>query len=169
MKSLALVILSILLGIQNVVAQKTALSSKELEINKSLIKTAKKTIKQFAPDFYKVCKISTITKRTEHKTGNKHDGKSYYEVKFFYKEQEAQKGYPSQSTVRIWEDTRKPFFIKTISMYGIDIDDDRYEKALKDKVKLKKDGTMYYIDSIGNKNIQKLPLDFSKYKFPLDN
>ncbi len=134
--------------------------------NKEIIKTAKKVVKQFGPDFYKVCKYYSIQKNVMHKSKYKYDGKTYYEVNFFYTKEDAQKGYPSYSTVWVWEETGKPSFYCTNSMTGINLDDEKYEKAIKQKKIFKKDGSLEYTDSIGNKKHLFLPIENSNYVFP---
>lgn len=133
--------------------------------NKKILKTAKKVVKQFGPDFYKMCNYPSIQKRVM-RSYSKYNGKTFYEVKFFYTKEDAQKGYPSYSTVWIWEDTGRPSYYSTLSMTGIDLDDDKYEKAIKQKKVFKKDGSLEYTDSIGNKKHLFLPIEIPNYVFP---
>lgn len=151
----------------NLNAQKEALCKFDLkDKNKEILKIAKKVVKQFGPDFYKLCKYHSIQKNVMHKPKYKYDGKTYYEVKFFYTKEDAQKGYPSYSTVWIWEETRKPSFYCTTSMTGINLDDEKYEKAIKQKKIFNKDGKLVYTDSVGNKKYLYLPIETPKHVVP---
>lgn len=143
----------------NINAQVTNLGTlKVKDRNKKILKIARKVVKQFGPDFYKICNYPSIQKRVM-RSYSKYNGKTFYEVKFFYTKEDAQKGYPSYSTVWIWEDTGRPSYYSTLSMTGIDLDDDKYEKAIKQKKVFKKDGSLEYTDSIGNKKHLFLPIE----------